>query len=67
MLYVSGKKKLYLKQMINSRIHKAFQLEICDQCNQKLSKGLLEVCKTDFLYLLLPQNFRTSLLDSTVN
>ena len=36
------------------RIHKALQLEVFDQCNQKLSKGRLKVPQTDFLYLLLP-------------
>ena len=32
MFYASGKKKLYLRQMMKSRIHKALQLEVCDQC-----------------------------------
>ena len=54
MFYASGKKKLYLRQMMKRRIHKALQLEVCDQCNQKLSKGRLKVSQIDFLYLLLP-------------
>ena len=37
-----------------TRIHKAFQLEVCDQYNQKLSKGRLKVPQIGFLYLLLP-------------
>ena len=32
MFYALGKKKLYLRQMMKSRIHKALQLEVCDQC-----------------------------------
>ena len=37
------------------RIHKALELEVCNQCNEKkLSKGRLKVPKIDFLYLLLP-------------
>ena len=36
------------------RIHKALQLEVCNQCKQKLSKGRLKVLQIDFLYLLLP-------------
>ena len=35
------------------RIDKALQLEVCDQCNQKLLKGRLKVPQIDFLYLLL--------------
>ena len=54
MFYASGKKKLYLRQMMKRHIHKALQLEVCDQCNQKLSKGRLKVSQIDFLYLLLP-------------
>ena len=54
MFYVLGKKKLYLGQMMKRRIHKALQLEVGDQCNQKLLKGRLKVSRTDFLYLLLP-------------
>ena len=34
-------------------IHKAFQLEVCDQYNEKLSKGRLKVPQIGFLYLLL--------------
>ena len=34
------------------RIHKALQVEVCDQCNQKLSKDRLKVSKIYFLYLL---------------
>ena len=52
--YVSGKSKLYLRQMMKSHIHKALQLEVCDQCIQKLSEGRLKVSQIDFLYLLLP-------------
>ena len=48
-------------------IHKALQLEVCYQWNQKLSKGCLKVPQTDFLYLLLPRTFPASLIDSTVN
>ena len=40
--------------MMKRRFHKALQLEFCDQCNQKLSKGRLEVPQIDFLQLLLP-------------
>ena len=36
------------------RIHKALQLEVCDQCNQKLSKGRLKELQINFLYLLFP-------------
>ena len=35
-----------------TRIHKAFQLEVCDQYNEKLSKGRLKVPQIGFLYLL---------------
>ena len=49
------------------RIHKALQVEVCDQCNQKLSKGRLKVPQIDFLHLLLPRTFPLSLIDSTVN
>ena len=35
------------------RIDKALQLEVCDQCNQKLLKSRLKVPQIDFLYLLL--------------
>ena len=49
------------------RIHKALQLEVCNQCKQKLSKGRLKVLQIDFLYLLLPWTFPASLIDSTVN
>ena len=51
-LNVLGKKKLYLKEMIKRRIHEAFQLEVCEQCNQKLSKGWLKVPQIDFVYIL---------------
>ena len=67
MFYALGKKKLYLRQMMKHRIHKALQLEVCDQCNQKLSKGRLKVSQIDFLYLLLPWTFPASLIDSTGN
>ena len=53
--------------MMKRRIHKALQLEVCDQCSQKLSKGRLKVPQIDFLYVLLPGTFPTSLIDSTVN
>ena len=49
------------------RIHKVLQLEVCDQRNQKLSKGWLKVPQTNFLYLLLPWTFPASLIDSTRN
>ena len=49
------------------RIHKVLQVEVCDQCNQKLLKGRLKLPQVDFLYLLLPWTFPTSLIDSTVN
>ena len=49
------------------RIHKALQLEVCDQCNQKLSQGRLKELQINFLYLLLPWAFLVSLIDSTVN
>ena len=48
-------------------IHKALQLEVCDQCNQKLSKGRLKELQINFLYLLFPWTFLASLIDSTVN
>ena len=35
-------------------IHKAFQLEVYDQRNQKLLKVRLKVPQIDFLYLLHP-------------
>ena len=49
------------------RIHKALQLGVCDQWNEKLSKGRLKVPQIDFPYLLLPSTFPASLIDSTVN
>ena len=30
------------------RIHKSLQLEVCDQCNQRLPKGRLKVPQIDF-------------------
>ena len=48
-------------------IHKVLQLEVCDQCNQKLSKGWLKVSHIDFLYVLIPWTFPASLIYSTVN
>ena len=53
--------------MMKRRIHKTLQLGVCDQCNQKLSKGRLKVPQIDFLYPLLPFTFPASLTDSTVN
>ena len=53
--------------MMKRRIHKALQLGVSDQCNEKLSKGRLKVPQIDFLYLLLPSTFPASLIDSTVN
>ena len=49
------------------RIHKALQLKVYDQWNQKLSKGWLKVPQIDFLYLLRPWTFPALLIDSTVN
>ena len=67
MFYVSSKKKLHIRQMMKRRIQKVLQLKVCDQCSQKLLKGRLKVPQTDFLCLLLPQNFPASLIDSTGN
>ena len=53
MFYVSGKNKLYLRQMMKRRNHKALQLKVCDRYNQKLSKGRLKVTQIDFLYCFL--------------
>ena len=49
------------------RIHKSLQLEVCDQRNQKLSKGRLKVPQIDFLYLLLFWTFPAALIDSNIN
>ena len=49
------------------RLHKALQLEVCDQCNQKPSKGRFKKPQINFLSLLLSWTFSASLIDSTVN
>ena len=46
--------KLGVRKWHYCRIHRALQLEVCDQCNQKPLKGRLKVPKIDFLYLFLP-------------
>ena len=40
--------------MMKRPIHKALQLEVCDQCNQKLWKGWLKVPQTDFFFYSAP-------------
>ena len=54
---------LYWQAMKHS-IHKALPLEVCDQCNQSLSKCQLKVLQIYFLYLLLFWTFQVSLIDS---